>query len=589
MPAEQMVAGVIGRNAPQFLEGAYMYAGMAEQLKNAVQMAGKAFKVADNVLDYRQAYEGAHKQAITGAMFGAQQGSNLETLINGIGTTVRIPSRLLMAEDEFFKQLTYRSRIYASAMREGVQMGLNPEGVGQLVARRLDEAFDPNGHANLVDDMGRQVSSRVNAMKAAREATFTQPLDYGIGRWIEQGAQAHPFIRVIMPFVRVPTNIIRDFSAHVPGLGLLQKQMREDLAAGGERANTAWAKQATGAALWSTATAYALEGKITGYGPTDPQARKAWLMDNQPYSFVSTDPETGKKTFTSFNRVDPFGMPFGLVADFAHIAGQLSDGDRDEFAKGAILALVNNLASKTYLQGLIQAVNIMSDNPQQKLDAYLEQRAASYIPNAFSVAQPDPYFREVRGMLDAMQAKIPGFSQSLPARRDVFGEPMTVPMGWPFDAINPFTVKSTEADPAKMEMARLSASDAGIRFPLPQTKLNGLDLREVKGEDGVSAYDAWQKNIGEMTINGQTLHDKLNEVVQSSRYQDAADGNQVFKKSRKVDMIQEVMDRYRKRALHETLKDFPEVVQAERDFKRGSKRVQHGQAPGSDPFAVFNQ
>jgi hypothetical protein len=54
-------------------------------------------------------------------------------------------------------------------------------------------------------------------------------------------------------------------------------------------------------------------------------------------------------------------------------------------------------------------------------------------------------------------------------------------------------------------------------------------------------------------------------------------------------MIQEVMDRYRKRALHETLKDFPEVVQAERDFKRGSKRVQHGQAPGSDPFAVFNQ
>ena len=332
-----------------------------------------------------------------------------------------------------------------------------------------------------------------------------------------------------------------------------------------------------------------MEGKITGYGPTDPQARKTWLLQNQPYSFVSVDPETGKKTFLSFSRFDPYGVPFGMAADFAQIAGQLEEGDRDTFAKGAVLAMVNNLASKTYLQGLIQAVNILSDDRGSKLQAYMEQRAASYVPNLLGAANPDPHLREVRTVLDAMQAKVPGFSKSLPPRRDVLGEPITVPMGYPWNAINPFAVKSVDADTVRDEMARLSASDAGIRFPMPPQKMDGLDLTTVKGEDGVSVYDRWMQNIGELSIGGKSLHDKLSDTINSNAYQNAADGNGTFRISRKVDMIQDILNRYRQQALRETLKEFPELQQAMREYKAGARRVRAGQTPATDPFAVFNQ
>jgi hypothetical protein len=589
MPGEQMVAGLLSRNHPQYLEGAYQYVGMTKALKDSFAMAQKAFTVQDNVLDYRGAYEGVHKQAITATMFGQEGNASIAPLINGLGTIVRMPSRLLMAEDEFFKQITYRSRIYASAMREGVEQGLDPKQTADLVEMRMGQAFDPAGHANLLDGAGKPVESRVAALNRSREATFTQPLDYGIGRWIESGAQAHPAIRIIMPFVRVPTNIIRDVWQHTPGLGLVQKQLREDIQAGGERASMAYAKQATGAALWATAAGAAFEGKITGYGPIDPQQRKAWLMTNQPYSFVSTDPETGKKTFTSFNRADPYGVPFGLAADFAHIAGQLEDMDKDTFATAATLAMVNNLASKTYLQGLIQAVGLLSDDRGTKLQAYAEQRAASYIPNILGAANPDPYMREVRDVFSAMQNKIPGFSQNLPARRDVLGDPMTVPMGYPWSAINPFVVKSVDTDTVRDEMARLASGPSGIRFPMPAKSVNGLDLTTVKGEDGVSVYDKWQQNIGELTIGGRTLHDKLTDTINSNAYQNAADGDAVFKKSRKVDMIQHDLERYRTHALRDTMKDFPELKQALHEYKSGSKRVRAGQEPGSDPFSVFTQ
>lgn len=576
-PAERMVGGLIGRNEAMFKEGAYQYAGMAKSFKDALKAASRAFEISDNVLDYRGPYAGIHKEFISADTFGLTKGDPLAPLLNGLGTTVRLPSRFLMAEDEFFKQLSYRGRVYAQAMRDGVGKGLKDADLAAHVEGQMDAAFSAEGHG-----------LNESALQQAREATFTNTLDYGIGRWLESGVQQHPALRMIVPFVRVPTNIFRFIAQRTPGLGMLQKQMREDLAAGGERANMAYAKQATGAFLSASAVMSAYEGTITGYGPRDPDLRKQWLQDNQPYSFVIKGAD-GKKSFIAFNRIDPYSSFFGIAADMAYQMGQWDGDNTDQVAMGLAAAVAKNLASKTYLQGLTQTLDALQSKDPHVIQQWFQNRAASYVPNILNAADPDPYMREVRDIVDAMSNKVPGLSSTLPPSRDLLGEKMMTPMGYPWSAINPFTIKNTEGDPVKVELARLASNDDGAPFTLPSKRVGTLDLTTVKNKDGVSAWDRQQELLGDIRIGGKSLHDRLEHTIASEPYQNAADGNGEFKHSRKVDMIHRDIEHYRDIAQQKMLKEFPDLHKAMLNYKRQSNMVRAGRAPTNDPFAILKQ
>ncbi len=583
-PAERMLAGLLGRNNGQFLEGAQQYAGMAQGLRDSFTMAKRSFQIGDNVLDNHRVLPGVVDHQITAANFGIAKNSPFASIVDGIGTVVRLPSRFLVSSDELFKQISYRGRVYAQAMREAEGKGMAPADVSKFVQDKLDNAFSS------ADASVPGIGTNPVAIDQARENTFTQPLGEGtLGRWLEQGVQQHPGLRVIVPFVRVPTNIMRFVWQRTPGIGLVQRQNLADLRAGGERANMTWARQTMGAGICALAATAAYEGKITGNGPVDPELRKTWLLTNQPYSFVSTD-ANGKKTFISYSRADPYGVFFGLAADITQTMGQLNDEDAGDLAKAFSISVAHNLTSKTYLQGIVQAADALN-NPDTMMQRMAQQRAASYIPNIISGVKDDPNFHEVRSVLDAMQAKIPGLSTSLPPRRDVLGQAMTVPQGEPWDAVNPFTVRVIDPDPVRNEMARLATGDQSIRFPMPNAKIAGsnLDLTQVKNATGVSAYDRWQQLIGEKLIGGLNLHDSIAQHMQRAEYQKAADGTQEFRNSRKVDIIEQQLSQYRNQSFKAMLREYPDLAAALQGYKQQNNRVKTGLAPTSDPFSIFKQ
>jgi hypothetical protein len=250
-------------------------------------------------------------------------------------------------------------------------------------------------------------------------------------------------VRLIMPFVKTPTNIFRRAVQMTPGLNLIQTEFRKmALSADPLERATAAGRTALGGMFWTTAIGLASSGKLTGGGPSNPEERNAKLAAGwQPYSVEITG-RTGKKSYISYKKLEPFAYFLGLAADWSDAAGQAGDADSEKVGTAMIYALAKNLSSKTYLTGLTDLINALS-RPDDKIQSFINSFAGSWVPTVVAKANNDDYMHEARGMMDAVMRRIPGMSEDLPPNRNLFGEKIEVPKGY-----LPFGAEGTWAGPS---------------------------------------------------------------------------------------------------------------------------------------------
>lgn len=555
-PSERMLGG-------QVTEGLHEFMGMARGIKDAVSMAAKAFKLEASILDPMVSKIDAPRFATAAANMGVNPKSFMGSSLDWLGKAVRLPSRFLIAEDEFFKQLNYRGAVYSTAAREGAEKGLTGKALAEYVESRFQAAFDGSGKA--MDD---------GALREAKISTFQEDLTKGsLAETISQTVTKHPALRLILPFVRTPVNIVKQVGHRTPGVNLLLESYRADFKAGGSRRAQAIGKFATGGMLYSAAALLALEGRITGRGPTDKAEREAKLATGwRPYSVEAFG------TYIGFERLDPFGMILGLTADFVEAAGQMSEQTRGEMALAMTAALARNLSSKTYLRGLTEALEALSE-PDRKFERWWMSRVGSYVPAAVPqvgglVTDRDPYMREVRSEMDAIMAKIPGLSDKLPPRRNVFGEPIQLPPGFGPDSISPFTYSKVVNDEVKQELSRL---EGGISLPTEKIRQGRIDLTSFT-KNGQDAYDRLLE-LRLTTRRGRyTLHERLEKLITSDRYKNLPEGTDLYT-SQKLKEIQEVFGEYSEatmRRLREEYPDLDKALRADDQNQRLAKRPNGG-------------
>ncbi|MBE7185479.1 MAG: hypothetical protein INR68_13870 [Methylobacterium mesophilicum] len=596
IPVEKMLAGALrgGTSAgrQQMLEAGLQYAGMVASFRDAVKLAGKAFKLGDGILDpSNTSYE--LRNAISSVNYGVTDPA-LAASIDGLGTVVRMSSRFLTTEDEFIKQLNYRGQVRAKAYREAFTKGLwkDPKAFSAYVEDALDGSVNP---------AGRALDTRM--LEQARTVTFTNDLKastlFGkrtLGENFQRWSEDLPALRLIMPFIRTPTNIMRFAWNRTPGLNMLRNQYFRDFAGknGPEARAQAQAMMATGTALWATAISYASDGTITGAGPRDPDIKRM-LRDTgwQPYSFRTVN-EDGSVTYTAYDRTDPFGMFFGLAADYSEVMGYQPDQTLEEFTTAAGMALAKNLTNKSYLSGLTKALNAFSE-PDRNLSRYGQNFVGSFIPAVVTqTLRDDPYMREVRSVMDAIHARTPGYSDTIDPVRNVLGEKVVLPPAWGPDFISPIaqntnpggaqplteewkqTVQSNVSD----ELARqMFLENSAIRPPPRQSY--GVDFTAFRSsESNYTAYDRWQELTGTVKIGGKTLYETLEKTINSPAYRGrATDGNADFGGSR-ADVLRAIIGGYRKKAESELRKEIPELDLAVRQgmHQAAMTRVKQKQA-----------
>lgn len=462
-------------------------------------------------------------------------------LIANYRTIVGLPTRALGAVDELMKTLRYRAVVQAKAATEAGDKGLSGADLKQYVERRLATSFDDAGQA-----------TDAAALREAQTATFQQDLLPGtIGATLQNARATHPTLGLVLPFIKTPINVLRYSHKYTPGINAFQKEYRQMLigGAGKEAQAQAMGQMMLGTVFTFIAGNLAASGRITGGGPRDPAMLAALRATGwQPYSIV-WEGEGGKKHYFPLGRFDPVGLPMSIIADLVE-AQKVNPEDKNlgDAMTASLLAVSQNFSDRGFLLNINQLLRAASD-PERHLGKYLGQTAAGAIPlsSLLKGTNPDPYMREARSFVDQIKKDLPGYSESLPPRRDAFGEPIWRRVG---------LMTTEEADEVEAEHNRILL-ETGKGFSLPSPNHGGVDLRDFTLSDGKNAYDLYQQLVAEPE-RGPTLKAALAKAIKSETYSILPDGDADVKGTR-INTLAGIVQQYRQAAYKSLLRTYPEL------------------------------
>ena len=287
------------------------------------------------------------------------------------------------------------------AIAEGIQPGTKEYGkrVAELVM-------------NPTEKMAREGDA------AAARMSFNDPKGgYGMAAVLSYATNRIPLLNIIFPFKRTPINVLDEMMRMTPGLNFLSKTWREAWNAGGIERDRAVAETLLGTTLFGITATYAAAGNVTGNGPVDPGKREAWLKVSQPYSVKING------SWYSYARLQPIGTLLGIAADFVEIKEHLSKEENDHWAKMVSAAFANGVTNQTFLKGLADFVNAMSE-PERFGPRYIQNVISANVPSlmAQTAAMADPHARQVNSIIDAVKNRVWGLRQTLEPKIDYMGD-----------------------------------------------------------------------------------------------------------------------------------------------------------------------
>lgn len=415
-------------NTEEFIKGWKQFIYMGESLGDAFNIARKAFKVNENVLDRGAMVSDAQRisrniNAEDVRNFADQNivtrgtvkpfvdvflaDAWLPSIYNNFRRINGFGSRMLITEDEFLKQVNFRAYVKAEAWEQGIRRNLQGEALKKYIKRQTEKVF------KIVDTgstkkMPKSIQDMYKKAKDfAAEATFTKDLDpKSISGRVQNFAQ-HPYGRLVFPFVRTPINILKTQMRFTPGVNLFMSEYRQALRSTDPNiAARARGEMYLGGGFAASVVLIARDMEnpfaeigMTGAGPNtigfgDAAEANRTLVKQlkeegwQPYSFrflvrdsngevVLTKSGKPKYKYISYKRLDPWSGLFMLAADFVEIEGQIGSQQRNDMATALTVAIARNLTDRTYIRGLSEVAEGIH-NPYA-LQSLLARRVANII------------------------------------------------------------------------------------------------------------------------------------------------------------------------------------------------------------------
>lgn len=289
-------------------------------------------------------------------------------------------TKIMGATDDAFALLMARARAREKAMLEameihktGEHVDITPELLKEYENKFYSKLLDEDGNINLKSDL--YLESQV------KEATLTTELR-GLSKNLERLFEAAPMLKPFFLFARTGINGLEFSAKHMPAVNMLVKEQRDilfakadDLASvkqyGIETAtDLANAKalmkgrQAIGSAVVMMGGLYYATGNLTGNGPQDRRLRQLWMDTGwQPRSFKVPTP--AGDVWVSYEAFEPFNNILSTIADIGDNQALMGPQWAESNLLSTSLAVAGGVASKSYLQGITQLVDLFSGEPYQ--------------------------------------------------------------------------------------------------------------------------------------------------------------------------------------------------------------------------------
>jgi hypothetical protein len=328
--------------------------------------------------------------------FGMKEGgfaTGVDVLGN-ILTLGRIPTKMLSVSDNYFKNLEYRSEIYALAYRETIELiqsgAVSKANAAEYLANRV--VNPPEAHVK-------------RAMEITLESTFQTKLgtrgdilDMGAGlQKMKSRAGWFTFIaNYYLPFIQTPANVVGMTMERTPGLNMVLSSYRNDLSGANGLAaqQLAKSKMATGSLFYLTVMGMTF-GKPFGVGTTGTSPEIGVNFKNK-YNKSDMKKLLGIQSGTinipygdetlqiNLTGNDPIAMAFRQASDLASIM-QYGFKDNDQ-AKDFLnmltafsLSVGENIGSSTFMAGIGKAVNDYQNYKQLGFQKGLEKQTKSMV------------------------------------------------------------------------------------------------------------------------------------------------------------------------------------------------------------------
>ncbi len=387
------------------------------------------------------------------------------------GAIVEAPGRVSSAVDEFWWGILYGMEQHRLAAKEARGV-FNAADTFNWVSSNFKNVQAPTS------EEAARFANRAT-LKADMTGTTGGQLLEGIANELEQRS---PWLKdLMMPFWRTSYQIATRGLEMTP-LGLLGTANDLARVARGKarpdfNPNEQVANNLMGLGLGFMAYSAAASGSLTGAGPTEPDAREAWIRKgNQPYSLKVGD------RWYSYSQLGPFAYPIATAADWVESGQYLKD---DPNGTKRVYDLAQRLGKFFSDQGpvnqLADFMELLGEPNERGVTNTVGRIAGRSIP--FSAAlrtaaeSQDTVQREAGNPLEYVQSGIPHFRSMLPPGLDALGREKANPYQG-LSAISPLRSPAVQADPADLELAR-----HGINVSKPNAKIGDVPLTREQARD----------------------------------------------------------------------------------------------------------
>jgi hypothetical protein len=446
--------------------------------------------------------------AISAKLF-ADPESPMATAVDYLGKAIRLVPRSMQAVDEFSKAMIAAMETKRLAARDAlvsIQSGVDTE--------------------KALDGMALQISSPdVRIIDKVNQAVLEGTLQSDLGSFGNALSKIRndmgPVGTMLAPFIKSVINMQKQMFARTPFMQLAIKEIRDDYAAGGARRQMAIGKATTGAAIMGYAYTLALNGDITGAGPSDPERRK-FLRETtgwQPFSIKMGVDENGKTIYRSYAGLEPIGAMLGSAATIAEIGsvyGADDDDDYQDLLLYSALMPFKYVGELPFMRGvndftsMIEEVsrNPKGDQANQAAIQFFGGVATSMVGGVTPIPMPagallrqientiDPTKREVTPdpslsseeryfdfMFRTWLAKTPIGSEKIKPSRNLWGEEVQTGANSALYWIMPFNRTVGELDEVEGKILEIAKARQGMPLKKPERTIANIRLNDNEYSD----------------------------------------------------------------------------------------------------------
>ena len=478
---------------------------------------------------------------------------------------LKTPSHILAGVDELWANMFHASNVRGLAVSEAIKTGKKGDDLKAEIERltnnpteaMLKEADkvtnrqvfrgDPSKMVEWIKDHSTPVVLDQTEIRLVQDPTTGKMVP--MGKTVRKadgtlGRTGKFAMSLAVPFAPTLEQIGKAIVKNSGPLGLFSKELRADLMTPGPKRNSALGRIAVSSAFMYWIGTKAADGEITGIGNPDYQQQKEEQATKPPMSIKMGD------KWVSYAGLDPIA---GMVAAVSTAVERSQAKDEPlpaEIGWAFISGMAESLLKSTYADSVANLVNMSSEvvkvargqeTPMTGIENFIGGQVANITNPAFVRWYTQKFLdskqRDISGdgtlmsgVAGRAMAGVPGVSETLPVKHDVYGREIT----------NARQDKKVEKDPAINELARLGKlmPDKALVSEVKRSDLEKLP-KPILAKD----LQRYQKKSGEYIV------ETVRQMQQSGEWDKMTDAEKIkevmaIKKDMRANAREELFPKY---------------------------------------------